>query len=94
MKLLFKISKVINIIALCFLVLGPYGIAITGFLQVIAGIIFLIVQPKDKHIYIYTIGVCLFFVIWDQSLFNWLFIVPIILMLYLTYIIHFKKNLI
>jgi len=91
MKLLLKSSKIINIIALCFLAFGGYGLVFTGALQVIAGILFLIVNPKDKYIYTYLGVVCLFFIFWDKKVFDWQFIVPIILMFFLTYIIHFKK---
>ncbi len=93
MKLLIKSTKVINITALCFLLLGPYGLAITGFLQVIAAILFLIAFPIDKYIYVYLVSVCLFFIFWDiDSFFKWQIFIPIALMLFLTYIIHFKKN--
>ena len=67
------------------------GIAITGGLQVLASLIYLIVFPKDKLIYSYLIVVGIFFLVWDHQ-FNWLFSIPILLMIFLTYIIHFQKT--
>lgn len=91
MKTLFKIAKIINIIALLFLVFGPYGIAITGYLQVLAAIIYLIVFPYDKLVYSYFALVIFFFALWDHT-FNWFFALPIMLIFYLSYIIHFQKR--
>ena len=91
MKIIFKISKIINIIALLFLIIGPYGIAITGFLQVLAAILHVIAFPKNKLIYLYFTLVIFFFAFWDKT-FNWFFTLPIMLIVYLTYIIHFQKR--
>ena len=90
MKTILKASKVINIIALLFLIFGPYGIAITGFLQVIAAL-FLIVFPKNLMIYIYFAIVGFFFLFWDERVFHAFFLIPIGLIIYLSYLIHFKK---
>ncbi len=81
----------INILGLCFLILGPWGIAITGGLQVLDSLFYLIVFPKDKLIYSYLIVVGIFFLVWDYQ-FNWMFSIPILLMIFLTYIIHFQKT--
>lgn len=89
---LFKASKFINITALVFLIFGPYGIAITGFLQVIAALLFLIAFPKNIFIYIYFALVGMFFLFWNEKVFDIQFIIPIGLIIYLTYLIHFKKN--
>jgi len=91
MKLAFKIIKVINIIGLLFLLLGPYGIAITGGLQVIAAIIFFILFPKNRLIYTYFGLVIIFFIFWDKYSFDWLFSIPIILIFFLTYTIYNQK---
>ena len=92
MKLLIKSTKVINIIALCCLIMGAYGLILTGALQVLAGVIFFIAFPKDKYIHVYLGSVTLFFIFWKvDTFFEWQFIIPILLMIYLTYIIHFKK---
>lgn len=91
MKSILNISKAINILALSFLIFGPYGIAITGFLQVLAAIFYLIAFPKSKLIYIYFAVVGLFFSFWNEHVFDWQFTIPIGLLIYLTYIIHFKK---
>ena len=69
MKSTLKISKIINILALLFLLFGPYGIAITGFLQVLAAILFLIAFPKNKLTYIYFMVVGLFFSFWNEKRF-------------------------
>ena len=92
MILPFKITKAINIIALLFLLLGGYGLAVTGFLQVIAALLFLITFPKNKLIYIYFAIVLLFFIIWDKHTMDWLFIIPISLIFFLTYIIYNQKE--
>ncbi|RVU91602.1 hypothetical protein EH230_12205 [Flavobacterium columnare] len=91
MKTIFTTSKVINVIAILFLLLGAYGIAITGFLQVLGATLYLIAFPKNKLIYSYFALVIIFFVFWDKT-FNWFFALPFLLIFYLTYIIHFQKN--
>ena len=91
MKTTLKITKGINIIAVLFLLLGPYGIAITGALQILASILYLIVHPKNKMIYLYFSLVGLFFFLWDGN-FTWLFSIPIFLIFFLTYIIHFQNK--
>lgn len=91
MKTVLKITKGINIVAVLFLLLGPYGIAITGALQVLSAILYLIIFPKNKMIYIYFGLVAVFFIFW-QGDFNWLFSIPFFLIPFLTYIIHFQKN--
>lgn len=92
MKLPFKIIKVINIIALAFLLLGFYGLAIAGYLQVFAALLFFIKFPKNKLIYIYFSFVMLFFIIWDRHTMDALFIIPIALLFFLTYIIYNQKE--
>jgi hypothetical protein len=92
MILPFKVIKVINMIALFFLLLGGYGLAVTGFLQVITALFFLITFPKNKLIYIYFGIVILFFSIWDRHTMDWLFIIPIGLIFFLTYIIYTQKE--
>ena len=91
MRTTFKISKIINIIAILFLLFGAYGIAMTGALQILAAIIFLIAFPKNKLIYIYFGLVIIFFIFWNGN-FSWWFSIPIFLIAFLTYIIHFQKN--
>jgi hypothetical protein len=48
MKTILKTTKILNAIALLFLILGGYGIAITGILQVFAAIIYLFAFPKKQ----------------------------------------------
>lgn len=90
MKIAFKITKTINYFALTLLLLGPYGIAFTGGLQVLASLIFVILFPTNKFIYMYFGLVITFFLFWDGG-FNWLFSVPIFLIGFLTYIIQTQK---
>jgi hypothetical protein len=92
MKTLFAIAKIINIIALLFLLIGFYGLAIAGFLQVLAATVYFFVFPKSKLIYIYFGLVALFFLIWDLEGFSWLFAIPFFLIVFLSYTIHFNKN--
>jgi uncharacterized protein len=88
-----KISiKITNIIALLFLILGGYGIAMTGVLQVCAATLFLLRFPKNKLIYIYFTLVAVFFLFWDQHSFDGLFAIPIFLIFFLTFIIYKQNN--
>lgn len=91
MKIVFKIVEIINIIALLFLGFLAYGVAVTGFLQVIAAILFLILFPKNKLIYIYFGLVIIFFCFWNGE-FDWLFLLPIFLIVFLTSIIYKQKS--
>ncbi|GGD32212.1 hypothetical protein [Flavobacterium orientale] len=92
MKIAFKIVKIINIIALLFLLLGGYGLAVTGALQVFAATIYLLIFPKNKLIYIYFGLVGLFFLLWDGNDFDYLLAIPIFLIFFLSFIIHFQKK--
>ena len=92
MKTAFKTAEIINIIALLFLALGGYGIGATGFLQIISAIAFLFLFPKNKLIYIYFGIVIIFFCFWDGN-FDWLFALPIFLVLFLTFIIYKQKSI-
>jgi len=86
-----KAVKIINITALMFLLLGAYGLPVTGALQVVATIIFLLLFPKNKLIYSYFVFVAIFFLLWDGDGFNCLFIIPFFLIIFLTYIIYTQK---
>ena len=91
MNIAFKIVEIINIIALLFLGFLAYGVAVTGFLQIISAILFLISFPKNKLIYIYFGLVIIFFCFWDGN-FDWLFALPIFLIAFLTFIIYKQKS--
>lgn len=84
-------SRVINVLALCCLLGGVYGLMFTGFFQIIAGVIFAYTFPKSKSIQLYFLIVSLFFLTWGGNIFGLQFLIPIGLMCYLTYIIHTKK---
>ena len=92
MKTIFKITELLNIIGLMFLLFGPYGIAITGGLQVLAGALFIVQFPRNKLIYIYFLLVILFFTSWGHD-FTWLFALPIFLIFFLTFILYKQKRL-
>ena len=92
MKTTFKIIEIINIVALMFLLLGAYGLAATGLLQVLAAILFVLIFPKNKLIYIYFGLVFIFFLIWDRRSMDWLFTLPISLIFFLTFIIYNQKK--
>ncbi|MEO8239762.1 MAG: hypothetical protein ABI793_16040 [Flavobacterium sp.] len=92
MKIAFKIIEIINIVALMFLLLGAYGLAVTGALQVLAAILFVLIFPKNKLIYVYFGLVILFFLIWDRQSMDWLFALPIALIFFLTFIIYNQKK--
>lgn len=88
----FKIVQIINIIGLLFLLLGAYGIALTGFFQIIAALSFWTLYPKNKLIYIYFALVILFFSLWDGTFSLW-FSLPIFLIFFLTFIIYNQKKM-
>jgi|GEM_PF-1126962 len=92
MNIAFKIVEIINIIALLFLGFLAYGVAVTGFLQIISAILFLFLFPKNKLIYIYFGIVIIFFCFWNGN-FDWLFVLPIFLVLFLTFIIYKQKSI-
>jgi len=91
MKTAFDLSKIINVITLCCLLAGPCGLAITGFLQIIAALLFVVTFPKSKLIYLYFVIVALFFTIWKGNILGWQFILPIFLIVFLSLTIHTKK---
>lgn len=86
-----KVLKILNIIALLFLFGGAYGLPVTGFLQLIIATVFLILKPKNKLIYIYFALVILFFSLWNGD-FSWLFLIPLFLIFFLTYIIQTQNE--
>lgn len=75
-----------------------YSTMITGFIQVILGLVMLFREPKNKFIITYLITVLLFFLLWylNMNVFNsdymtfFLFSVPPILAIYLSIIIYKK----
>ncbi|MFC7773739.1 hypothetical protein [Flavobacterium sp. GCM10027622] len=91
MKTALKIIEIINIAALMFLLMGAYGLPVTGFLQVVAALIFVGTFPKNKFIYVYFGLVIFFFSVWSGSLEDWFFIIPIFLIFFLTFIIYHQK---
>ena len=92
MKTTFKVVEIINIAALMFLLFGGYGLPFTGAFQVLAAILFVLIFPKNKLIYIYFTLVILFFLIWDRQSMDWLFALPITLIFFLTFIIYNQKK--
>jgi len=91
-SIILKISKTTNIIALCFIIGGGYGLIFTGILQIIAGIFFTFAHPKNQLIYIYFLFTFLFLMKWGGNIFGWQFIIPGGLIFFLTFIIHFHSR--
>ena len=61
MKTVHHTAKTLNVIILCFIIFGGYGLTRRGLLQVLASMLFLIVYTKDKLIYVYFILVATVF---------------------------------
>ncbi|RZN82611.1 MAG: hypothetical protein EVB11_07790 [Winogradskyella sp.] len=91
MKKKLQTSKALNVFALFCLLGGGYGLMFTGFFQVIAGVYFAFAFPKSKRIQLYFLLVALFFLVWKGNIFGWQFLLPMGLILFLTYTIHTKK---
>lgn len=78
-----------------------FSTMLTGFLQVILGLILFFRRPNHKSIIIYLTAVILFFLLWylnanfiaSDALTYCLFIVPPVLALYLSLIIYKKEKL-
>ena len=77
-----------------------YSTIITGFIQVVLGIILFIKEPKNKNIVIYLLIVFIFFLLWyfnvkfiySDYLTYFLFPIPFLLATYLSIIIYTKKD--
>lgn len=94
MKITYQISKILNVMALLCLLVGQYGLPFTGILQILAAFFFLIAFPKSKLIYTYFTITSLFFISIKTNvfeLFSPILLVPIVLIFFLSYIVHFKK---
>jgi hypothetical protein len=71
---------------------------LTGFIQVIIGLVLIFSEPSNRFLQIYIVSVIAFFAIWYinaqigyNSIVNYcLFPIPILLAIYLTIIIHKK----
>lgn len=73
----------VNLLVLAFL-----STMVTGVLQVFIALILLVVNPKNFHLYIYFAVTALFFILCLVfHIENWLFILPVVLAVYLTYIV-------
>mgnify|MGYP003435383528 CR=1 FL=1 len=77
-----------------------FSTIITGFIQVVLGIIFFIKEPKNKNIVIYLFIVFIFFLLWyfnvkfiySDFLTYFLFPIPLLLAIYLSIIIYSTKQ--
>jgi len=66
---------------------------VTGFLQVLVALILLFWIPRSIHLYIYFFFTILFFVLWlGFEIEYWLFVLPALLAIYLTYILFNQKD--
>jgi hypothetical protein len=78
-----------------------WSLVLTGAIQVLIGLCLLYRNPNDKLIISYIIGVVTFFGLWhlnvniaySEILSYCLFATPLILCIYLSYIVYSKKNL-
>ena len=75
---------------------------LTGFVQVIIGLKMLIDEPKDRKLKVYIGSVILFFLLWyliantsfdTEEIYYFLFLIPIFLASFLSYIIYKKIKL-
>lgn len=84
-----------------YIVLALYSTMLTGFIQVILGLIMFLRNTKNQLIIIYLVSVILFFLFWyfNVSIFNSdlltyvLFIIPACSAIYLTIVIYKTKKL-
>lgn len=66
---------------------------VTGFLQMLVALLLLFWIPKNIHLYIYFFFTILFFVLWlGFEIEYWLFVLPALLAIYLTYILFNQKD--
>ena len=83
------------------IIVSLYSTMITGFIQIVLGIILFINNPRNKFILAYLIAVILFFALWyfNVSIYyanfmtNFLIPIPLILAIYLSVIIYRRKQL-
>lgn len=102
-----KTLKYINVFALGLpFLLGLIGFAdndiwfwallstmITGFLQILVALLLLFWIPRSIHLYIYFFFTMLFFVLWiGFGIEYWLFVLPVLLAFYLTFILYNNKK--
>lgn len=62
---------------------------ITGILQITIAYNLLDQHYKNKHLQIYFFTCILFFSLWIFTTWEWIFLIPAILALYMTLIVHF-----
>lgn len=76
-------------------VFAALSILFTGFVQLIIAINYMntYYKDKDKLINYYFLGVALFFALWISPLYtDFIWIIPAVLAIYLTYILYRKYN--
>lgn len=99
--LLGLLGIIINDSAGNYIAYALYSTMLTGFLQVVLGLILLFNEPKNQHIIIYLIAVIVFFMLCylNATLFDsnkltyFLFAVPPTLAVYLSVLIYKKDKL-
>ncbi len=82
------------------IVFSLYSTMLTGFIQVILGVVLFINNPKNKFIKAYLISVLSFFALWYFNmnvyyvnfLTNFLIPIPLILAIYLSVLIYKRNN--
>jgi hypothetical protein len=98
--ILFVVGIAVNDSAGNYIAYALYSTIITGFIQVVLGIILFIKETKNKNIVIYLLIVFIFFLLWylnvkiiySDYLTYFLFPIPLLLATYLSIIIYTKKQ--
>ncbi|WP_298151624.1 hypothetical protein [Flavobacterium sp.] len=75
-----------------FFIIGMISSVLTGFLQLLIGVLYLFDYPKSIAIKVYFIATASFFLLWRCTSFEWIWILPVLLCIYLSAIIYTTKN--
>ncbi|NRS91293.1 putative membrane protein [Chryseobacterium sp. 16F] len=101
-----KLLRILNLIAICipiiiglcsfinidYLAGALISTICTGIIQIIVAVLYFAFNSKSKSILIYFFGLFLFVFLVLINFSDYSFWIPIILCLYLSYIIHIKKH--
>lgn len=71
------------------LVFALLATIITGFVQISIGLGLLFDHYKNRHLQIYFLLCTLFFSLWYATDWEWIWVLPLILAIYMTIILHF-----
>jgi hypothetical protein len=94
------ILALFGIVETSFLFFALISTILTGFVQVIIGLAMLIDEPMNKKLQVYIFSVIIFFFLWfgisnskiiSDKIYYLLFVIPILLAMFLSYIIYKKS---